>query len=191
MTRSRQTADWGSRAGLAKVIPSSVAVGSGTGSADSLGNVTFTTVSSVSLNGIFTSAYDNYLIILHTTATSSGRCDMRLRTSSTDATGGNYSWSGQYNASTANTYSGENGGTTATAGGITGLETTQGSLRLSIFKPFLAEYTQWESAGHDGTYRRVYGGIHNLNTSYDGFTIYNTTAGATITGKVRVYGYTQ
>jgi hypothetical protein len=33
MTRSRQTADWGSRAGLAKIVPSSVAVGSGTGSA--------------------------------------------------------------------------------------------------------------------------------------------------------------
>lgn len=174
--------------GMKMVVPTSISVGSGSGSVSTQGTVTFSGASSVSLNGCFTSAYDNYLIILHTTASAGGRCDMRLRTSNTDATGGNYSWSGQYNISSANTYSGEGAGTTATAGGITGLDTTQGSLRLTLFKPFLAEHTQWESAGHDGIYRRIYGGIHTLNTSYDGFTIYNTSAGATITGKIRVYG---
>ena len=64
MTRSRQTADWGSRAGLAKIVPTSVAVGSGTGSADSLGNVTFSGASSGSLNGCFTSTYDKYKILI-------------------------------------------------------------------------------------------------------------------------------
>ena len=65
MTRSRQTADWGSRAGLAKIVPSSVAVGSGTGSANSLGTVTFSGASSVSLNGCFSSTYDNYRLMLN------------------------------------------------------------------------------------------------------------------------------
>jgi hypothetical protein len=64
MTRSRQTADWGSRAGLAKIVPSSVAVGSGTGSSDTTGKVTFSGASTVSLNGVFTSSYRNYKIIV-------------------------------------------------------------------------------------------------------------------------------
>ena len=91
MTRSRQTADWGSRAGLAKVIPSPVAVGSGTGSANTLGTVTFSGASSVSLNGIFSSTYDNYRILLDSTAASaSAALNIRVRVSGADASGSDY-----------------------------------------------------------------------------------------------------
>jgi hypothetical protein len=65
MTRSRQTADWGSRAGLAKIVPTSVTVGSGSGSASALGTVTFSGCSSVSLNGVFSSAYNNYKVLVN------------------------------------------------------------------------------------------------------------------------------
>ena len=56
--------------GLKKIIPSSVAVGSGTGSADSTGKVTFSGVSSLTLNDVFTSTYDDYVIKFRITSIS-------------------------------------------------------------------------------------------------------------------------
>ena len=64
MTRSRQTADWGSRAGLAKIVPSSVAVGSGSGSFDANGAISFTGASSISINGCFSATYDVYKVLI-------------------------------------------------------------------------------------------------------------------------------
>ena len=46
----------GTTPGLVPMVPSSVAVGSGTGTASANGQLTFTTASSVSLNGVFTSS---------------------------------------------------------------------------------------------------------------------------------------
>jgi hypothetical protein len=93
MTRSRQTADWGSRAGLAKIVPSSVAVGSGTGSADSLGNVTFSGCSSISLNNVLSTTYDNYRFIFNATVSGTSTTTelrFRLRTSSGDDSTNHY-----------------------------------------------------------------------------------------------------
>ena len=57
--------------GLKLLVPTSVAVGSGTGTANAAGQVTFTGASSVQLNGVFTTTYDNYKIVLNITAISS------------------------------------------------------------------------------------------------------------------------
>ena len=50
--------------GMKMVVPTSVAVGSGSGSVDAIGNVTFSSASSISVNNCFTSTYDNYRIII-------------------------------------------------------------------------------------------------------------------------------
>ena len=49
--------------GMKLVVPSSVAVGSGSGSVATQGTVTFSGASSVSINGCFSSTYDNYRIL--------------------------------------------------------------------------------------------------------------------------------
>jgi hypothetical protein len=56
-------------AGLVQIVPSSVTVASGSGSANGNGAVEFSGCSSISLNGIFSSSYDNYRILISASAT--------------------------------------------------------------------------------------------------------------------------
>lgn len=191
MTRSRQTADWGSRAGLAKIVPTSVAVGSGTGSADSLGNVTFSGASSVSLNGCFTSTYDNYKILISSSSSAGGSFNMRLRVSGSDNTSSDYNFQRIY------AQSGTVGGVRQNAFSYfeIGYLTTNiyNSYSIEMFSPFETKTTSGNSivvqnSSSDPNYDSyVYG--TDVTTSYTGFTMY--PASGTITGTIRVYGYSQ
>jgi len=49
--------------GTRLIIPSSVAVGSGSGSVSTSGTVTFSGASSVSINDVFSATYDTYQIV--------------------------------------------------------------------------------------------------------------------------------
>jgi len=189
MTRSRQTADWGSRAGLAKIVLSSVAVGSGTGSADSLGTITFSGCSSLSLNGCFTSTYNYYSIMfVGDGSTTAANLQFRLRVAGTDN-------------STASSYISQSvqGNSTTVAGvrettnyGVLGQvgSGNPNALDMKLYKPFLAEKTailaQMQQAEDVSRVRNV-SGIHNQNTSYDGITFFPGTG--TFSGRMSVYGY--
>jgi hypothetical protein len=145
----------------------------------------FSAVSSVSLNGVFTSAYDNYKILVSGVSSNSSDVQMRLRVSGTDATG----------ASDYRTQAlvGEN--TTASAfrsSASTWLVGVDSSVRYSIsldlFDVFLTQKTQFISQsprGNDRAY--LLAGFHDLSTSYDGFTLLDNLG--TVTGTIRVYGY--
>jgi hypothetical protein len=201
MTRSRQTADWGSRAGLAKIVPSSVAVGSGTGSADSLGNVTFSGVSSVSLNNVFSSAYSNYRIIVSgLTAAATASLSIRLRANGTDESSGSNFYKnhvqGVYATGTTFAY-GSNGSnawefvlyqlnTSDNAGGVVELE-LQNTFASVTTSGFMRCYA-WQA---DTTTRtnRVGGMAHTAQASYDGFSLIPTTSN--MSGSIAVYGYTE
>lgn len=182
MTRSRQTADWGSRAGLAKVIPSSVAVGSGTGSADSLGTVTFSGASSISLNGVFSSAYDNYRIVCRIDATAD--IQIRFRASGSDnSTASSYKQYRTYNPYGSPTATGES--LTFFYSGF--FDSNGGGLSMDVLSPFLAKRTNFSWTAADGNYAQFGIGIHTVASSFDGFTIF----GPTSTGTLSVYGYTK
>ena len=192
MTRSRQTADWGSRAGLAKIVPSSVAVGSGTGSADSLGTVTFSGASTLSLNGIFTAAYNHYKIVSSNTgSTSITALSFKMRANGTDSTGlyygganganseSNYTIFVQLNAVSSMRFGVAKSGETAT-------------VEMRISNPFSSSArTQFANSYTftDGTNGRAYysGGSNVESTSFDGFTLIPDTG--TITGTISVYGF--
>jgi len=203
MTRSRQTADWGSRAGLAKIVPSSVAVGSGTGSSDTLGNVTFSGASSVSLNDVFSSTYDRYKILVdgNTSLTSAVSILMRLRVSGSDNTSSNYRWTTIYVRDNSGTPTvggeGSNGTNTfAVAGSLSSTAGFTAINTIELANPFVSTkntaltninyvYDQTTPLGY------VYtgGAIMTVTTSYTGFTFY--TSSGNMTGTIRVYGYTQ
>jgi hypothetical protein len=192
MTRSRQTADWGSRAGLAKIVPSSVAVGSGTGSSDALGNVSFTGCSSISLNGIFNSTYDNYRIVCDFQALSSNSdTSFRVRASGTDLTTSTYYWGRIFVGAYAGVPLGSENNSLGSSINIGSSNTTLGvggNMDIDIHSPMLARRTtikQWSV----GNGLSVTGGIVDNTTAYDGITIF--LSGQNITGTIRVYGYTQ
>jgi hypothetical protein len=190
MTRSRQTADWGSRAGLAKIVPSSVAVGSGTGSASSLGTVTFSGASSVSLNGVFSSTYNNYLIQMNNVTGNAGFVGLRLRTS-TDESGAQYFTQELAGIGSSAVAARTSSGTSWLA--CFRIESAYQNLgSMVIYNPFNTVVTTAESSlttaangsGIDFTY---FGRGLNTTTSYTGFTV--IASANNITGSLSVYGY--
>ena len=180
--------------GLVKVVPTSVAVGSGSGSVDSNGNVTFSGASSVSLNGCFSSAYDNYKLLFYCNAASATTdINFRFRTTSDD-TGTNY-----YAAS-----SGVNWSNT----GVNNSRITQSSFIVTktvindpgytsfnydCIRPYLGTYSTLlggHAAGIVGGPAHNHGALWSVTaTQFTGFTIY--PGSGNIGGTIRVYGYSQ
>jgi hypothetical protein len=184
--------------GLRKIVPSSVAVGSGTGSADSLGNVTFSGCSSVSLNDVFSTTYRNYRIIIDlTAATADANIYMKMRVSSTDSSAGYYAGSPTYTVAGTAGNSSANNSTTGfyltEIDSATAANHTSGA-NIDLMRPFETVYTtiQWQSQGafSAGTVFAQYGGgLHAVSTSYTGFSLIPNAGN--ISGTISVYGYTQ
>jgi hypothetical protein len=181
--------------GMRLVVPTSVAVGSGSGSVGSSGTVTFSGASSVSINGCFSSAYQNYRIVTNlTTPSATLSVAWRLRISGTDAAT-NYGYSSQYAYISINAGGQEvNGGNALTSFPrlVHGSTTGGGSSSADVYRPFEAVETIATGVGMDydsnaGAVLFQKGWRHATASSYDGFTLIPSTS--TITGTIRVYGY--
>ena len=155
-----------------------------------LNTTTFTSQSSVSINNVFSAAYDNYKIIgthINTSTTSLG---LRVRSGGTDLTTSTYKWVAPYWQSVT----GGGVGVDAIASGTTVAisftgSTVQGFFETTIANPYLTKNTHFTGTHQDnrtnlvGTLR--WGVVDNI-LSYDGFTIL-PDAGTT-TGTISVYG---
>jgi len=175
--------------GLRLITPTSA----DNGTVGATGAVTFSGVSSVSLNGCFSSAYDNYRIV--STITSSSANDtvyLRLRASGTDDTSGNYNRTLVESNSGGVTNRYDSGATSLDATVTHSASANGGGFSLDLERPFLTQWTigLLNSAGRNslgGWVGRAGGFTHSVATSYDGLTIF--TGSGTLTGTVRVYGY--
>jgi hypothetical protein len=176
-------------AGLRMVVPTSVAVGSGSGSVDAIGNVTFSGASSISLNGCFSSAYDTY-VINHSTTLSAGTVvpiNFRMRVAGADLTSGVYKFAAIYMINSSSTINGD-AGTAATSMVVSnGFSTNREFTSININNPFNAQVTNMTANGFGAEYLLLKNGYVNNTTSYDGFTLYPSSG--TFTGTIRVYGY--
>jgi hypothetical protein len=173
--------------GLAIVTPSSIANSGGSASA-SAGEVTFTGVTSISLNGVFSSAYDNYCIKIYATNSSAANFLTRMRTGSDD-TGANYADQllyGSGSSAGANRQSGATSWRTGYAG-----TSDSGTVTWDLFAPNLAAATKGNFAACvflGGTIEASYGSVANsTSTQYTGFSVF--PGAGNFTGKIRVYGY--
>jgi hypothetical protein len=185
-----------STGGLVPMVPTSVAVGSGTGTASANGQVTFTTASSVSLNGVFTSSYDNYRILFGTTvASGTGTITIRLRAAGTDITGANYL-----------TQTMQADGTNAPSAAIASLQTSWAYMSLGsnaqstnnftwdLFNPQDTAVTNGTSLNGNidsGNASRIIvrNYIYQATTSADGISF--IMSANNFTGTITVYGYNQ
>jgi hypothetical protein len=183
-----------SAGGLTLLIPASVSVGSGTGTVSATGTVTFSGASSVSINTVFSSTYENYLLLINLTTNSANDGDVyfRLRSVTTDATTAYYWGRRGWTIAGAGTDGNGNNASAFTVmtqdASVTGYSHTQ----LNVFSPFLSQKTKvgWlGSATTDagGVYGQFGGGVLDDSTSYNGFSIVNQNG--TSTGKLSVYGY--
>jgi len=149
---------------------------------------TFSAVSSVSLNNVFTSDYDNYKIIIKHTNSASVYIQFRMRLSGTDATGSNYSYQ-EFSANGSG------------VGAVRYINIPQGTVSydnqtvtgtsIEIYNPALAQQTLWIPwvlrYQSNSPILQSFAGTHSLATAYDGFTIYPN--GGTTSGTLSVYGY--
>ena len=146
--------------------------------------VTFSAVTSFSEDNVFTSDYDNYLILISGVSSSASDTQLRLRVGGVDSSGSNYPY--QALNVTGTTVSGFAGSDTKFTVGSDGV--TRFDHRAEIFGPAIADKTGWLSFGHrDATRVSLNSGYHNLSTAYDGFTILDNVGN--ITGTLWLYGY--
>lgn len=177
--------------GLILITPTSVDK-TGTGSTATIntnGSVTFATCTALSLNGVFTANYDNYMIVMRSLGSDNFRIIYgRLRTSGTNATStADYNY--QYLSVDGTTVSAAR----STNEGLWNLgwssATWRSGLVMNIYGPYLSQPTAFRTVTVDSqTNAYIYdnAGTHELSTSYDGITIYPSAN--TFTGLVAVYG---
>lgn len=176
--------------GLVTMTPTSVDVTGTSASINADGGVDFTAVTSLSLNGVFTSSFDNYLIV--TTPYLTGSADewtlMRLRSSGSDATATNYTVQyliGNNTSLLVNRLTSQSSGPLSVSA-----ESVYAGTHTHVYGPFLAQPTVWRLtgvSGRSGAYIHDIASTHSLSTSYDGFTCF--PAAGSITGNIVVFGY--
>ena len=182
-----------SKNGLHLITPTSVAKtgASSTATISANGSVEFSACETLSLNGVFSADYDNYMIVMRYDSSLADQTNaafqLRWRVSGADS-------------STANSYVYQNlaaYGATVAASRTTASEyrisNVTGNLKsglvLNVYGPFLTQPTAARSAScttYDNAEINDYAGTHNQSTSYDGFTL--IAASGTISGRVAVYG---
>jgi hypothetical protein len=176
---------------LIPVVPTSVAVGSGSASVASNGTVTFTGCSSISVNGCFTTSFTSYNIIYNAiTIGGTASIKVRLRASGTDNSSGNYA-----NASSRVPFA--TGALANFTNSATGTEfyigdnDTDGKTgyKITICNPMTADKTNATFQGTSQTYRFEGGMNMTVTTAYDGISFIPN--GYTITGTILIAGYNQ
>lgn len=173
--------------GMALIEPASIAFSGTSAAIVGLGSVEFSAVTSLSLNGVFSSLFDNYMVVVrHVSNTGSNGTVLRLRSAGTDATGSNYTR--QYIEANSTTVSG--GRDTTTSARVTNVSDSQrGGDSIYIYGPYLAQSTAFRNVGVP-TFGSAgildYASTHSLSTSYDGFTF--AVGANNMTGRIAVYG---
>ncbi len=158
---------------------------------------TFSASSSITLDGVFTSAYRNYYLVIDITDSSvDAGVGFQLRASGSNVTT-SYDW--YDNEIDSINGHGFDGAQNTSSWVLTswGIDSAQTKLvtDMTVFNPFVAEKTaaHWTSVGYgisggnqsggsDG------GGLHRTASAYDGFRIFDFLGSGTLTGSIRVYG---
>jgi hypothetical protein len=180
--------------GLVPIQPTSVAFAGTSATATALGRVNFTTATSVSLNGVFTSAYNSYKMIIRISAQSAvAQLSFRFRNAGTDNSTSNYYQTWLINRSTGATQT--NNGTT-TSSNLFGWNSTAGASYLywtgDVINPAVAakKHLYGKASGDDATSYYVLDTAVMFNltaNTFDGFTIFPTSGN--VTGTVQILGY--
>lgn len=152
-----------------------------------LNTTTFTAVSSIAIDNIFTSAYSNYEILINLTGTSTANHTLNMRASGSTNSTSNYTYGSYVVIYGSNTVTGAQAvnittwseGSRANAGDAS-------ATQWQVYNPQLAQKTFVQANTTDGSITRNVGMLFNATTQFDGFILQPT--GGTITGTIRVYG---
>lgn len=173
--------------------PQYVVTGTGaqTGSVNADGSFSFSSCATLSLNGVFTSNYDNYMIVgLHSTSADYA-FRIRFRQNGTDNTTAS-SYTSQYWFADGSSLSAQR--TSQDYGIISARGYVQRAGFIGyIFGPQQSVQTVWRSSMLDDYLSASvadYCGTHSQTVSYDGITFIASSAGL-FSGSITVYGFNQ
>ena len=154
-----------------------------------VGGASFTASASQSLNNVFTSTYQNYLVQLNVTNSTGTNIFFRFRAGGTDNTTAKYnSYNDYLDLNSAATGSNKQFNSTY----LLAPDMVETQLSMTFANPQAALDTYVSTPlfifGYTGTgaFRGQFAGQFENTTSFDGFTFY--TGAGTMTGNVRVYG---
>jgi hypothetical protein len=148
-------------------------------------------VSSQSINNCFSATYQNYLIVMNLlNSAAEDPLLWRMRVSGSDASGSDYDYIQEFVYNSDQLIASTNNSTSARATIVN--TTVQSGIIINIHRPFDAVPTIFQSNaawynGNDAMRKIGIAAVHNVSTSYDGITF--LTTGGTMTGTIRVYGY--
>ena len=174
------------------MTPTSI-VPTGAGSSASIGSngrVTFTTCATISLNGVFTSSYDNYLIVGRHSTTADYSFRYRMRNAGTDDSTAS-AYVAQYVFTDSTTITAQRSTNNYAEMSYRG-NTQRAGFSAYIFGPFLSGQTAVHSICADdylGGAVLDISSVHTVSSSYDGITL--IAAAGSFTGEVTVYGFNQ
>ena len=185
-----------SELGLSLITPTSIATtgGSATSSISTTGAVSFASASAISLNGCFTSTYDNYRVIFNLTGVSTGNTiGLKYRVGGTDTSTLYYAQATQItNAGGVSQYSNSN---TASIDILPSLDAGSAGISFAVIEfinPLAVSTNKYSFITLEGragyTTRNGTGTIAEAAKSYDGFTLLANT-GTMTAGTISVYGY--
>ena len=157
-------------------------------------NTTTVSASSFVVNGCFTSAFANYLLLFEYYGSTAAAPNMRLRVSSTNSLSAYYSAGVlvRYDNGTVTGVNANNSGEWSARLGHTDTgSTTRCHTTMTVVGPAIAANTAMSGMFNDartagGSAGGQFHGFHNAATAYDGFEF---GVGISLTGTVRVYGY--
>ena len=148
---------------------------------------TFSAISSVNIDSLFSSTYKSYMMTLNCTSSASGTLNMQMRYGSTTVTSGDYYGGG---------WSIDRGGTTASygQGGTTSrniIPNLGGKSTITVFLSRVgnaSEEASWEVTGTWGGQQESghMSGLCNVAQTYTGIAL--STSTGTVTGNYQIYG---
>jgi len=180
--------------GLVVMTPTTVAKtgASSTATINADGSVTFGLCESLSLNGVFTGDYDNYMVaIRHVQTGGTSNFYGRFRVGGVDNT-----TASSYTSQELNAY-----GTTVNANRgsydfgyfPTSSSGTHSASTIYFFGPYLTQPTPWRQVTANGYLSAAIfdtAGTHNQSVSYDGFS-FTAPSPRDISGLLTVFGFNQ
>ena len=176
--------------GLIPIVPTSVFVASGSSSASASGQVAITDAAYVVLNGIFSAAYDNYLVKISLMHSTGDYIYARFASGGTTNLTATYYQSG-LGISGAGAISGSSQSLATYAQfGYAPATYKTANYRFDIYNPYKTDQTTVDSQGGYSNVTYLNRLLFNATNSFDGLTL-GVVNGGGLTGTVSVYAYKQ
>lgn len=179
-------------AGGVEIVATSTSVNAGSASIAADGLITFSGVTTLGLNGIFNSSYDNYTVVVTNYASTSAGSNqaIQLRSGGTTVTSATYQWYGYRFVSWSNAAIAGNGSTSWYLMESISQSNPYYTSIMQFITPFNSnEYTRYVNSSYiyGGSYgMAISNGMNASLASHDGITLTFTAASS---GRVKVYGY--